>query len=187
MDCFIQTPKILKTKTMSIKKQLLLLCGGFTQALLMQAQSISPSTLNTCGGTKTVAGNIYEWSVGEMALVNTFNASGAIITQGVLQPTANYNVSIKQAQEQQTVIYAYPNPVHENMLIQAENPAIEKISWFVYDAMGRLVLQSASAMPFSKNYTVNLSSLSEGNYSLQVKAFTAQDTFQKTFNIQKIK
>src|SRR5437016_6012346 len=61
---------------------LLVLAG----AIHIRAQSIAPGTLNAAGGGGTVAGNKFDWSVGEMTMVSTFTGSGVIVTQGVLQP-----------------------------------------------------------------------------------------------------
>lgn len=50
-----------------------------------KAQSISPATVNTTGSNHLYSGIVYEWSIGEMAAVETMGNSRAIVTNGVLQ------------------------------------------------------------------------------------------------------
>ena len=51
-----------------------------------RAQSIGPAIVNAAGNTYAQGDMIYEWSLGELALVETMiNASGSI-TNGLLQP-----------------------------------------------------------------------------------------------------
>lgn len=50
------------------------------------AQSVGPAILNVGGNTYTQTGVIYEWSVGELALVETMVCSKGSITNGLLQP-----------------------------------------------------------------------------------------------------
>ena len=50
------------------------------------AQSISPAAINSGGGSYTGRELIYEWSIGELALVETMISSEAGLTNGLLQP-----------------------------------------------------------------------------------------------------
>jgi gliding motility-associated-like protein len=53
-----------------------------------RAQTISPAVVNAAGNTYTDSGITYEWSVGEMTLVETMINANAGITNGLLQPVA---------------------------------------------------------------------------------------------------
>lgn len=50
------------------------------------AQSVTHQAINSAGGTSTISGNIYEWNIGEMALVNTMLTPQLSLTNGFLQP-----------------------------------------------------------------------------------------------------
>lgn len=50
------------------------------------AQSLTPWAINSAGGASTASDNIYEWSIGEMALVNTMLTPQLSLTNGFLQP-----------------------------------------------------------------------------------------------------
>lgn len=50
------------------------------------AQSLTPQAINSAGGTSTISDNIYEWNIGEVALVNTMVTPQLSLTNGFLQP-----------------------------------------------------------------------------------------------------
>jgi gliding motility-associated-like protein len=50
------------------------------------AQGIESAVINTTGGSHTEANIIYDWNVGELALVETMINSKGIISNGLLQP-----------------------------------------------------------------------------------------------------
>jgi len=51
-----------------------------------RAQTVSPAIVNVAGNTYTQSNITYEWSVGEMAVVETMINTKASITNGILQP-----------------------------------------------------------------------------------------------------
>lgn len=53
-----------------------------------QAQTVTPAIVNVSGNTYTDSGITYEWSIGEMALVETMTNTKGSITNGLLQPEA---------------------------------------------------------------------------------------------------
>ena len=68
------------------KKLVLVILLLIVTAVGSRAQSIGPAIVNASGNTFAQGDMIYEWSIGELALVETMiNASGSI-TNGLLQP-----------------------------------------------------------------------------------------------------
>lgn len=61
-------------------------------ASLSVAQSQESGVINTTGGTTTQNDVIYEWSIGEMTLIETMINSNAILTNGFLQPVLPVNM-----------------------------------------------------------------------------------------------
>jgi hypothetical protein len=50
----------------------------------LRAQSVTPSVINSTGGTTTVGNLVVDWNVGESII--TTQSNGFIITNGQLQP-----------------------------------------------------------------------------------------------------
>ena len=57
-----------------------------------RAQSIGAAIVNSTGSTNTQNDIIFEWSVGEMALVETMTAGKGSITNGLLQPVPSAQI-----------------------------------------------------------------------------------------------
>ena len=62
-----------------------------TFALKSNAQSITPDIINATGDSFTKDNVTYEWSVGELALIESIEIAKSIITNGLLQAT---NISL---------------------------------------------------------------------------------------------
>lgn len=163
-----------------------------TASLLMctigvQAQTIGPSTLNATGGSKEIAGNIYEYSIGEMALVHTASTPNLIVTQGLLQPLEGA-VSISNIALPENALSVYPNPSDDIIYIQpnmADGGGLLTIT--LLDITGRrLQQQSVSLTLGNEKQSINLKSLAAGTYMLH--AIYSRDNQDKVrnFKIQKI-
>jgi gliding motility-associated-like protein len=68
------------------KRYVLLFLLVTLAALSSMAQNQEPGTVNSTGSTSTENDIIYEWSVGELALVETMINNQTILTNGLLQP-----------------------------------------------------------------------------------------------------
>ncbi|MHB8208637.1 MAG: gliding motility-associated C-terminal domain-containing protein [Mucilaginibacter sp.] len=76
------------TLKQSYMKYLLLVFLTVVAFKTSRAQTVSPAIVNVAGNTFTQSDITYEWSVGEMALVETMITTKAIITNGLLQSDA---------------------------------------------------------------------------------------------------
>lgn len=61
-----------------------MLCLGFN--LRAQTNTTLPSIINTAGSYGKIGSQFYDFSVGEMVLVQTFQVNSITLTQGFLQP-----------------------------------------------------------------------------------------------------
>lgn len=61
-----------------------------------RAQDIGPATVNAAGNTYTQNDIIYEWSIGEIALVETMISSKGSITNGLLQPVLSGQITTER-------------------------------------------------------------------------------------------
>src|SRR5689334_10068086 len=96
------------------------------------AQTVAPQTVNATGGSNRKGNLRLEYSVGEMALVNTLSSpeTGHILTNGILQPLApviNSGNKIRAVVFDKNEIRILPNPTRHflavSMNIQYEGTA----------------------------------------------------------------
>jgi hypothetical protein len=106
------------------------------------AQSIGPQTVNSTGGSHRKGNLRLDWSVGEMALVNTLSSpdSGHIITNGVIQP----NIAGTQARIQRNISFVknevliLPNPVQSILQVSINTGQQGQSILRLYDEIGNL-------------------------------------------------
>jgi hypothetical protein len=131
------------------------------------AQSIGPATLNAAGGGTVIAGNSYDFSIGEMTVVSTNQAGSIVVTQGVLQPydhpMAVHDVPLANN------LKVYPNPATNVVNIQYNAQAAGKVSYSLLDMTGKVITaKSAAAAQGTMTEQVNVSALPAATYMLQV-------------------
>lgn len=112
------------------------------------SQSISPSVINTSGGSFQSGYYQLEWSIGELALVDQMTSSNnsLIITNGFIQPfiqnpaTVNTN-SIFGNNE----IKIFPNPASSYVEVNLFTKQKGRITLSFYDGSGRKILTVSDA------------------------------------------
>ena len=150
------------------------------------AQVQQAATVNAAGGSAQLGGNTYEWSMGEMVLVNTVMTTNLVVTQGLLQPILN-TTGIRHPELSADQLKVYPNPTKDIVFIQPHLKPNTSLSLLVYDISGRaffrktLVLKTGTEMQ-----TVDLGTYAAGNYLLDIVAGAGGATSRNTFKIQKI-
>lgn len=152
------------------------------------AQTSAPSTLNAGGGSKVINGQSYDYSVGEMVLVNTATASNIIVTQGLLQPQEDQETGIADHFLDDGQLSVYPNPFEDVVNLKANLPASGILYLDVYDVHGKLIVQRELAIATGKeNTNLSLQNLAAGNYVLKAKFESMGSTHFQSFKIQKMK
>lgn len=131
---------------------LLIICTGESSL----AQNIGPAIVNTMGNTYTQAGITHEWSVGELALVETMINSEGSITNGLLQPILL------------SIVIASVPPILPTNILTANGDGkndywiIKDIEKYpdnevtVFDRAGRIIFRAKN---YQNNWTGNLSGL----------------------------
>ncbi len=166
-----------------MKRTILLL--PILTAFHAKAQSIEPAALNATGGQNVIAGNTYEWSVGEMALVNTATTSGLIVTNGVLQPSASTSGvdDFPFRNDQMTV---YPNPTDKEVFIQPNLSPQTPMQMVLMDITGKTLLQSETILNSgNEKQSIHLSTYPAGSYMLIIRATDQENNHQASYKIQK--
>lgn len=152
---------------------------------MVRGQSITPSVINNMGGSGTIAGNTYEWSVGEI-MVSTFTTSSVIVTQGVLQPKSG--TSDVPVLPVLSGINVFPNPSNSAVNIQFNSQDNGTLSYRLMDVAGRVIFENSSEVrPGMVTKQFDISQLAVANYMLQVflRPVNGAET-SNTFKIQKL-
>ena len=145
-------------------KHLLFVIATFA-SLSASAQSITPSVINSTGGTATVGNLIVDWNVGE-SMIST-QTNGIIVTNGQLQPVDEI-ISVEELNTSWN-ISVYPNPTRDEFVITAPNAGVFEASLF--DLTGKFI----SKQTLMSTNRMDVRSLANGSYYLQVRNTVSQE------------
>ena len=135
------------------------------------AQSISLSTLNIGGGSKTLNNIQVDWSIAEGAAIQTFTgAGGLMVKSGILQPfTLISDIAIFNGSTNWLAgeILSYPVPTQNFLNIDLKIPESGRVNLQFIDGNGKIFI----ARSFDYNKTnglqrFDLSALPSGTYYL---------------------
>jgi gliding motility-associated-like protein len=145
------------------------------------AQSISPAILNASGQTYTQTGNVYDWSIGEMAIIETMSNYKASITNGLLQP-AFFKLFLNDGITIAATNILSPNGDGKNdfwIIEDIEKYPDNEVS--IFDRSGRIVYQTKnyknnwdgtlSGFPLAENTYFYLIKLKKGNRYVTQRGF----------------
>jgi hypothetical protein len=118
------------------------------------------------GGEAKGTGGSISFSIGQMDYVNV-NSSTAIITQGVQQPEEIlvYPGDKPIIIDRDPDYVLYPNPVVDQTVLYVDQPITKKISYILYDILGRLIVRER--LIYSKT-TIEMSQFSSAVYLLYI-------------------
>lgn len=155
------------------------------------AQSIAPQTVNSTGGSHRKGNLRLDWSVGEMALVNTLSSpdSGHIITNGVIQP----NIASAQANRRRTIsfmkneILILPNPVQNILQVSINTGQQGQSIMRLYDEMGNLRYQKLVTINrYGQVEKIDMTGYLRGNYMLFVEFISDHNSAKNKQGFYKI-
>ena len=129
------------------------------------AQFITPSVINSTGGTATVGNLIVDWNVGE-SMIST-QTNGIIVTNGQLQPVDEI-ISVEELNTSWN-ISVYPNPTRDEFVITSPSSGIYEASLF--DLAGKFI----SKQTLMSTNRMDVRSLVNGSYYLQVRNTASQE------------
>jgi hypothetical protein len=122
--------------------------GSFTQLILLlllcpylsPAQEITPTVINVTGGSAVDGYYRFDWSVGEMCLIDTYTNSNCILENGFLHPGTERPNPVKGLDFFATGdIMIFPNPVYTvaELNINLQQPG--RVSIRLMSIMGKLI------------------------------------------------
>jgi len=177
--------KIFTLNRYSMRKTIFFLSLGFILTISGWAQN-DPSAINSSGGSATYNFVTYEWSVGEMAAVETFSKNSLIVTQGFLQPSKSISDNVDQLKNDNDKIVVYPDPGKQTLFLETSFEKTGKLNYLLVDLSGRTLLRKeAKVNGLNSKQSVDLTNFPNGVYLLKVSFINSDEAIVKTFKIQK--
>lgn len=150
------------------------------------AQTLSRQLINTASNKGTIGTNVFEWSVGE-PMIQMYSTATLIITQGFLQPENQISTGISKNMILADELNLFPNPSSDQLFIQSNFSAPGTITFQLFDINGKEILSDKSNVNNSSLQKIDVSSLSDATYFLQVIYSNNQDEMKtSSYKIQKI-
>jgi Secretion system C-terminal sorting domain len=148
-----------------------------------QSMLVAPEVINTSGGTYHTGNYIFEWSIGELPMVQTFSEDGLMVSCGFLQ-TSLKKSPLNPPSLENIELNVYPNPVMDIVNLQFKGLS-GAVQIMLVDAAGK-VLQKQS-ISNAGNYHVDMSGYTNGNYFLIINAMqTNAQPYFKTHKLVKL-
>jgi hypothetical protein len=171
-----------------MKISVLLVLSALAVTGNIHAQSAGPTVLNAAGGTHVIGTNEFDWSIGEMTLVETFTGNNFVLTQGLLQPAGFSNESVRNNSLLANQLQVFPNPASSVVNIEYSSPVTGTLSYKMIDVAGQTVRSSVVAAPQGKTLTqINVTDLANASYLLEITANTGNSTSESiTYKIEKL-
>jgi hypothetical protein len=105
----------------------------------LKAQMLTPTVIASTGGFSSNANGSLSYTVGEMTMVQTFSASGNILTQGFQQPNESVTGLLELTQDDFGSFVVYPNPSVDNTWYGFELPEAGRVVISLYDELGQRI------------------------------------------------
>ena len=168
-----------------MRKKTFFLLLGIILAMNARAQK-DPTVVNSSGGSATYKTVTYDWSVGEMAAIETFSPSSLIITQGFLQPSNLKVDQVDQLVSDHQKIVVYPDPGKQSCYLETNFGKPGKLNYLLVDLNGKVLQKKETNLKeLTSKESINLSNYPNGFYLLRVSFTNIDETIFQTFKIQK--
>jgi hypothetical protein len=161
MITFAVLMNVMKKETL----QTFLICAIIS---FLSGNITAQSTLNTTSGGVEINNNSFEYSIGEMILVSTFDAGATRLTQGFLQPAEAITISVETIAESSAMFSVYPNP--SQGFLQLSTQGINDGMWTIalHDASGRLIHSYQYYFTAGVAQSLDLTDAAAGCYFLKI-------------------
>lgn len=158
-------------KIIYMKHLQLLLLATVAAFITGQAQSNAPFIQNMGGGYLNAGYYQYEFSVGEMAVIETLNNSSNILTNGVLQPLTDKPFGNNTASAwSNDEVKIFPVPTRGRVEVNLLSKQQGRIQMQLVDGLGHTVLTEEFDYNGLGSITVwDISRLASANYSLRIR------------------
>jgi hypothetical protein len=160
---------------------------GMLLSYAATAQIIAPQTVNVTGGSNRKGNLRLDWSVGEMALVNTLSSpeTGHILTNGVLQPLTTV---VSSGNRTRPVAFDFneirilPNPTRHFLAVSMNMKYEGTATLRLFDVLGTLVYaKTVPANRYGQIEQIDMTGYIKGNYMLKVEFVSAGYKYKEGF------
>jgi hypothetical protein len=154
--------------------------------------SITPSVINSTGGTYTLDHYILDWSVGELTLVNQMGVpqeSKFIISNGFIQPfTQDPNLVNNSNAFGEGEILILPNPTQNILEVDFRTKQQGLVSYRLYDVQGRTILKNSfNYYGYGHIEKIDMTAFRAATYFLRIELNPVQNFVHKVSSYKIIK
>ena len=152
------------------------------------SQLVSSSVINTTGSSYSQGPYHFDWSVGEMAIVEPMiSGNGMIIlTNGFLQPAFHGTIPVFVFSDDEVKIL--PNPTYAQIELKLSTIHQGTLLMSVYDTRGRLVYSGKKiARGVPDNEKIDLSGVGAGTYFFKVQLEPKKGSLPKSGSYKIVK
>jgi hypothetical protein len=114
--------------------------GVLAFPFLSPAQYAGPAVVNVCGGSAISGYYRFDWSVGELCLIDTYSKTNIILENGFLHPGTERGHNNSNDFFAKGDIMIFPNPAYTNTEINITVPQAGVVEMRLVDVLGRVVL-----------------------------------------------
>ncbi|MDN3655744.1 T9SS type A sorting domain-containing protein [Ferruginibacter paludis] len=155
-----------------MKCKLIALALTFASGSHCFGQSALQQVINTSGGSYQQGHFSIDWSIGELAAVNTMQSADMLynLTNGFLQTiTDPPNVVIANTELKQEEVRILPNPTRDILEVDLKTNQTGSVTMQLYDILGQpLVKRSFYMYGYAQLQKINMSAFRPGNYILKI-------------------
>jgi len=158
-------------------------------AFIIQAQAqigLEMNTISSASNSYSSSSIKLDWTIGELAAVNTISGNNYTLTQGLHQPD-KFTVGINDFELQNFSINLYPNPAVSQINLDLIGSIGSDVVIKIYDATGRIVVPAYFINLFQDitPAQIDVSTLAQGAYFIEISSknrnFRTAVSFIKTF------
>lgn len=165
-----------------MKSKLFLLVVAIIFCNAALAQTLSPAVIASSGGFYANGTAMLSSTIGEMAMVETFSNTNAILTQG-FQQSEDFNVSVKNIDPVTFGITLGPNPTQGAVHLFFSAMDAVKVNITIFDISGKIIYRNETEKLANNNYvSLNLSALSCGDYIFDCKISSHASDLPQSFS-----
>jgi hypothetical protein len=171
-----------------MKLPVLLLVFAMLGTLDSKSQSITSSVINASGNTYSQGYYSIDWSIGEMAVVESMNAANgsSTITNGFLQPNLLTEYPARKFTPDEIKIL--PNPTYDKVEINFLTTQQGVLHIAIFDANGKnIISRKTVSYGIGSIERFNLTGLASGTYFINIELNPVPGSVQKTGNYKIIK